>query len=147
MLECEVYNHQEAVTISDEQLDLFTTLANKALPLVLEHPAHNGGVCNSLEIIEVSIVDDETIAQVHVDFMDIPGATDVITFSHGEIVVSSQTAEKLGSEYGHSTERELFLYMIHGLLHLCGHEDEDPSERAVMEEIQFTILDQLFPKV
>jgi len=89
-------------------------------------------------------VSDEVIAQVHVDFMDIPGATDVITFSHGEIVISAETARSYGEEYGNSFERELMLYIIHGLLHLAGHEDEDVLERENMEKIQTFILEQVW---
>src|SRR4051812_40869865 len=42
--------------------------------------------------VEVTIVSDKTIARVHLDFMGLPEATDVITFHHGEIVASAETA-------------------------------------------------------
>ena len=112
--------------------------------MALDSPANGGGVLSDLEEVEISIVSDEVIAQVHVDFMDIPGATDVITFAHGEIVISAETAQEYGAEFGNSFEKELMLYMIHGLLHLAGHEDADPEERRVMEEIQTRILEQVW---
>jgi len=140
----EVYNNQVEEDISDCLLEKFSRLGNKALPLALENPANGGGVLAELEEVEISIVSDEVIAQVHVDFMDIPGATDVITFAHGEIVISAETARSYGSEYQNSFERELVLYIIHGLLHLAGHEDEDPAERAQMEKIQTAILEQVW---
>lgn len=144
MVILEVYNHQEEEVISDELLDQFSRCGNLALPIALQHPANGGGVLADLEEVEISIVSDEVIAQVHEDFMDIPGATDVITFAHGEIVVSAQTAREYGARYGNSFERELMLYIIHGLLHLAGHEDEDPEERAEMEKIQTRILEQVW---
>lgn len=140
----EVYNNQSAIDINESVIEKFDALANECVPLAMMNPANGGGVLPMLDCVEVSIVDDETIAQVHVDFMDIPGATDVITFAHGEIVVSSETAQLYAKDFGHSTERELMLYIIHGLLHLSGHEDADPDERAEMEEIQFSLLEQVW---
>ena len=139
----EVYNNQQVVEISDLLLEQWAAGANLALPLCMKNPAHDGGVLADLAIVEVSIVDDATIDQVHRDFMNIPGATDVITFAHGEIVVSSETARFNASEYGNSFENELMLYMIHGLLHLAGHEDALAIERDFMEKLQDEILKQV----
>ena len=132
------------MNISDALLEKYRDLGNLVLPMALDSPANGGGVLSDLEEVEISIVSDEVIAQVHVDFMDIPGATDVITFAHGEIVISAETAQEYGAEFGNSFEKELMLYMIHGLLHLAGHEDADPEERRVMEEIQTRILEQVW---
>lgn len=140
----EVYNHQAQVPMPDRLLMHLQQCAQKALPMALASPAHGGGVLPTLDVVEVSIVDDETIDTVHRDFMDIPGATDVITFAHGEIVVSAETAVSYAAEYGHGYERELMLYIVHGLLHLSGHEDSDPLERAAMEAIQESILSQVW---
>ncbi len=89
-----------------------------------------------LEEIEVAIVSDAVIAKVHVDFMGIAGATDVITFDHGEIVVSAQTASACAAEHGHSVDEELALYIIHGLLHLNGYDDMTPVNRRKMHAVQ-----------
>jgi len=140
----EVYNNQEVESISEALLEKLSCLGNVAVPLAMQNPSNGGGVLAELEEVEISIVSDEVIAQVHVDFMDIPGATDVITFSHGEIVISAETARSYGGEYGNSFERELMLYIIHGLLHLAGHEDEDVLERENMEKIQTFILEQVW---
>lgn len=140
----EVYNNQQVVELSDVLLERWTVSANLAVPLCLKNPAHGGGVLADLEIVEVSIIDDTTIDQVHRDFMDIPGATDVITFAHGEIVVSAETAKFNASEYGNSFESELMLYIVHGLLHLAGHEDAIRLEREFMERLQDEILRQVW---
>ena len=89
-----------------------------------------------LDEVEVAIVSDAAIAKVHVDFMGIAGATDVITFEHGEIVVSAQTALACAAEHGHSVEEELALYIIHGLLHLNGYDDMAPVDRRKMHTVQ-----------
>jgi probable rRNA maturation factor len=43
--------------------------------------------------------------------------------------------------------RELLRYVIHGLLHLAGHEDEDPSDREKMEAAQEPLVAMLWPGV
>lgn len=140
----EVYNNQQSIELPDSLLEKLETAALKALPLALANPANGGGPLPDLDFVEVSIVDDPTIDQVHRDFMDIPGATDVITFAHGEIVLSADTAKSYGAEYGNDFERELMLYIVHGLLHLSGHEDAIDSEREAMEKIQFEILEKVW---
>ena len=96
----EVYNNQEVITLRDTLLNKLEQAAQLALPLALEHSARDGGVLPMLDVVEVSIVDDHIIDQVHRDFMDISGATDVITFAHGEIVLSVETAQAYAKEYG-----------------------------------------------
>lgn len=100
----------------------------------LETPIH------CLEEIEISLVDDAEIARVHGEFLDDPTPTDVITFHHGEILVSTETAARQAPEHGKSLDHEIALYMVHGLLHLSGHEDHEPAEAAVMAEKQEQIL-------
>lgn len=150
----EVYNHQLTESISDSLLEKLTHAATEVLPLALKYRIMGRGILSEDLEVEVSIVDDATISQVHNDFMDIAGATDVITFSHGsehggadslgEIVISAETARSYGAEYGQTFETELMLYIIHGILHLAGHEDEDPADREAMERIQFRILEQVW---
>lgn len=111
-----------------------------ALPLCLAHPAEGGGDLSKLSEIEVNLVTDEVIAQVHEDFMNDPSPTDVITFHHGEIFISLDTAEREGVKFGHTTEQEALLYLIHGLLHLNGHDDQTTTEREVMKQLQEEIL-------
>lgn len=72
--------------------------------------------------------------------MNDPTATDVITFPHGdgigEILVSFDTAIRQASEFGEPVFRELFRYMVHGLLHLHGYIDTEPEERERMFSCQ-----------
>jgi probable rRNA maturation factor len=90
--------------------------------------------------IEVSLVSDEAIARVHGEFMDDPTPTDVITFHHGEILVSVETARREGPGHGNTAEEETLLYIIHGLLHLNGYTDLREPDRSVMHRLQERIL-------
>ena len=78
--------------------------------------------------------------------MGIPGATDVITFGHGEIVLSAATAERQARENGEERNREVARYIVHGLLHLNGHEDADPADATTLWQAQETILEAVWPK-
>jgi len=128
-----VLNRQRSVV-----LDLAALQARllRALPLCAVHSADGVYALRSLEEVVVSLVSDRRIAQIHRDFMNISGATDVITFEHGEIIISAQTAMRCAGEYGHSTLEEAALYSIHGLLHLNGFLDGTDHERQTMHAIQ-----------
>lgn len=96
--------------------------------------------------MEVSIVSDRAIAAVHRRFLKVRGATDVITFPHGEIVVSATTAARQAMEHGEAMGRELARYVVHGLLHLHGHLDAESKDAAAMWRAQEKVLDQLWPR-
>jgi len=111
-----------------------------ALAESLKHPAYPNTVLESLENVEVAVVSDAVIADVHQRFMNIPGATDVITFDHGEILISADTARDNALKYGKHLDHEIGLYIIHGLLHLNGYTDKIPAEARKMHELQDEIL-------
>ncbi|MGE5191760.1 MAG: rRNA maturation RNase YbeY [Deltaproteobacteria bacterium] len=50
----------------------------------------------------------------------------------GEIVISAETARRSAREYGTTPAAELALYLVHGLLHLCGYDDRTPQEKRLM---------------
>lgn len=113
------------------------------LPYCIAAPGSHPGrqVLESLDELSIALVDDTTIARIHEEFMAIPGATDVITFDHGEIVISLNTAARYAEEFHSIFAHEVARYGVHGLLHLNGHEDHDPAERDAMHDIQETILE------
>lgn len=92
------------------------------------------------EEINVLFVSDARIAQIHRDFMSVEGPTDVITFHHGEIIISVETAERQADKFSTSFERELQLYFVHGLLHLAGLDDVTGSGFQKMAETQEKIV-------
>ena len=108
----------------------------RALPLCAVHSADGVYALRSLEEVVVSLVSDRRIAQIHRDFINIPGAKYVITFEHGEIIISAQTAMRCAGEYGHSTLEEAALYAVHGMLHLNGFLDGTDDQRQVMHALQ-----------
>ena len=132
-----VQNRQRAVPVNLAWLRRF---AEVALEKCAPHSADRGFALMHLPEIEVALVSDRVIARVHREFMGLPGATDVITFAHGEIVISAQTAQLYAHEYRHPLAHELALYTVHGLLHLNGYEDATARAAARMHRTQDRVL-------
>lgn len=132
-----VENRQRAVPVNLPWLRRFAEVAGEKCA---RESADGRFALAHLAEVEVAIVSDRVIARVHRDFMGIPGPTDVITFAHGEIVMSAPTAQGHAREHGHTTDEELALYTVHGLLHLNGFEDAAPRDAARMRRTQERVL-------
>lgn len=143
-LEVIIGNNQNATEIPESWLTALEAVAQQAADLALENAAFQDAPLFYLATLEVALVDDATSDQVHRDFMAIEGPTDVITFHHGEIVIGAEVAERQAAEYDEPLAREILRYLVHGLLHLAGHEDADPNERATMESAQEKIVTLLW---
>lgn len=95
--------------------------------------------------ISLAFVDNPTIHRINKQFLEHDEPTDVITFPlsgegskklEGELVIGVEIAIEQANERGHPVETELCLYVIHGLLHLCGYDDvraKDAAEMRVKE--------------
>ncbi len=91
--------------------------------------------------ISLAFVDNETIHGINKRFLEHDEPTDVITFPlsspgakklEGELVIGVEIAIEQARERGHAVDTELCLYVIHGLLHLCGYDDVKPRDAAEM---------------
>ena len=120
--------------------ELLERLTAAALPHCLALAKKNKAELPALARVEISILGSRAMAKVHRDFLNILGATDVITFAYGEILVCAHIAAARAPEFGHSITEELALYIIHGLLHLSGFDDLTPSEAEKMAAAQQQIL-------
>src|SRR5215469_11466373 len=114
-MQLRILNRQRKYRLPVSEL---VTFAQALAPLVLS-VARN----KIPEEILVVLVSDRKISAIHQQFMGITGATDVITFQHGEIVVSVETAARQAMEYESDLLHELRLYIAHGFLHLAGYDD------------------------
>ncbi|MDT0215495.1 rRNA maturation RNase YbeY [Rothia sp. ARF10] len=103
------------------------------------------------------LVDEAAMETLHVQWMDLPGPTDVMSFpmdelrpGHdgeepeegvlGDIVLCPSVAEKQAAAAGHATEEELLLLTTHGILHLLGYDHAEPEEEKEMFELQRQLL-------
>lgn len=127
-----LYNLQGQVGLD---VDYIGEAVKRAIPQCFKQAVTESPLVG-LKHIEVSVVSGPELSEVHGKFLDDPTATDVITFDHGEIIVSADMAKEKASGFGHSTEVELLLYVIHGLLHLGGYNDKSDREFEEMSAIQ-----------
>ena len=133
MPEILVRNAQRKIPVAARELQDF---AERALQLCLAESTRPGSVLGTLEQITVLLVSDRRIAALHREFMNIAGATDVITFHDGDIFISTETAHRQADQFGTSFDDELRLYIVHGLLHLHGFDDQSAAELRRMEAVQ-----------
>jgi probable rRNA maturation factor len=130
-------NLQRKVSVDVVHLEKF---GRKAVELCLRVPRKKKTNLTELGEISVLIVSDHRIASLHRQFMNESGPTDVITFQHGEIFISAETARRNARRFGNPLTRELRLYIVHGLLHLHGFDDRDEAGARKMQVVQRRIL-------
>jgi probable rRNA maturation factor len=99
--------------------------------------------------ISIALVDDPTIHAINRRHLSHDWPTDVITFVlsepddatlAGELVVSAEMAAATALEAGVDPRSELALYVVHGLLHLCGLDDQSAEDADVMRRREGEIL-------
>jgi probable rRNA maturation factor len=132
-----VRNRQRIVSV---ELVALKDFAERALTECLKLRRLKPTVLTALGEVSVVLVSDRRMAKLHRRFLQQPGPTDVITFQHGEIFVSAETARRQGRLFGTSLGQELRLYLVHGLLHLHGFDDKDPRSAAKMKRAQEKLL-------
>jgi probable rRNA maturation factor len=131
-----IRNVQRSVLVSTRKLQRFAGIACK---LVWQARRPKSEIA-SLNQVCVLIVSDRRMAALHQEFCGIPGATDVLTFQHGEIVISADTASTQARMFHTSVTAEIQLYLLHGLLHLAGFDDLTLSKRKQMERMQRELM-------
>jgi probable rRNA maturation factor len=101
--------------------------------------------------ISLAFVDNATIHQLNKRYLDHDEPTDVLSFPlsgpgakrlQGELVIGAELALQQAQERGHDVQAELALYIIHGLLHLCGYDDMTEDDAANMREKEKSYLKQ-----
>ncbi len=108
--------------------------------------------------LSVALVDADRMERLHVEWMDEPGPTDVLSFPMddlrapetstddpplgvlGDVIMCPEVAAAQALTAGHSTASEFELLLTHGVLHLLGHDHAEPDEHAVMFGLQDQLL-------
>jgi probable rRNA maturation factor len=140
----EVLNESGAPVDESELLEL----ARFVLDRLRIHP---------LAELSVLLVDEKAMERLHVQWMDEPGPTDVLSFPMdelrptadgqdpqpgllGDVVLCPTVAERQGRAAGHGTRDELHLLTTHGILHLLGYDHAEPAEEREMVGLQDQLL-------
>lgn len=109
--------------------------------------------------LAITLVDVETMSDLHVQWMDLPGPTDVMSFPMdeltpggrpdaaapgpamlGDIVMCPEFAADQAASSGHPLSHELALLTVHGCLHLLGYDHAEPEEEREMFALQAELL-------
>jgi probable rRNA maturation factor len=137
------------VTVSNRQrvipvkLPALRDFARHALSECLKLPGRKPDALGQLAGVSVIVISDRRMGGLHRRFLQEPGPTDVITFQHGEIVISAETARRQSRAFRTSLDYELRLYLAHGLLHLRGYDDKTPAGAAEMKRLQEKLVASL----
>ena len=110
---------------------------------------------DSLATISVTLVKDETMRKLNLQWNNQNKPTDVLSFpfeevldlitpsSHhylGEIVISLDTAVRQATEQKHSLRDEVAVLYVHGVLHLLGYDHQNSSQAKEMKSLEQKIL-------
>jgi probable rRNA maturation factor len=139
--------NESGMTVDEHGL---TSLARFVLDRMRIHP---------LAELSILLVDAEAMEQLHVQWMDEPGPTDVLAFPMddlrpgrgdddaepepgllGDVVLCPEVARRQARDAGHSSEEELHLLCTHGILHLLGYDHDEPVAEREMFDLQRDLL-------
>lgn len=138
-------NNESGVEVEEARLQRLAAFVLESLHV---HPDTELGVM---------LVDEAAIEQLHVQWMDEPGPTDVLSFPMdelrpgrvdartpagllGDVVICPQVAELQAEAAGHDLEQEVCVLLTHGMLHLLGFDHATPDEEAEMFGLQRDLL-------
>ena len=125
-------------------------MLERATHAALEHQAESAD--SELTIV---LTDDARLKELNRDYLGIDAPTDVLSFPAsetdpetgaryiGDILISIPRAKSQATAAGHSLESEVQLLVVHGVLHLLGHDHANPEEKARMWKAQAEILEKL----
>lgn len=138
-------NNESGIEVDTERL---TGLARFALELLRIHPQAE---------LSILLVDPDTMSAYHEKYLAEPGPTDVLSFPMdelrapagdeepplgllGDIVLCPEVTAAQAADNGRAPEEEADYLLIHGLLHLLGHDHAEPGEKKVMFDLNDKII-------
>jgi len=134
----------------ESKYDFPSALIENAVRATLKHQKES-----TKANLAVVLTDNRKLRKLNRDYLGIDAPTDVLSFPAsesdpetgarymGDILISIPYAAKSAKKAGHSLESELQLLVVHGVLHLLGHDHARPREKARMWKAQREILTQL----
>lgn len=153
----DIHLHDDTASLPPEALTYLTTHLARAAACL--------GLAGELRI---RVVHDPEMSRLHAEYLGVDGTTDVITFdltdpdtprpakptprdicsdnsraSYGidsDIWVCVDEGRRQAAAGGYPVERELLLYVVHGVLHCLGWDDHDEAEAAAMHAMEDAVL-------
>jgi probable rRNA maturation factor len=144
-------NNESALSADEEEL---SRLGRFVLDSMYVHPEAE---------LSIILVDTDAMERLHIEWMDEPGPTDVLSFPMdelrpgtaakpsppgvlGDIVICPQVAAEQAKKAGHPVGEEMLLLATHGILHLLGYDHAEPEEKEEMFSLQRQLLGSFLGK-
>jgi probable rRNA maturation factor len=151
-------NRQEAIAVDEAMEALVVQVVDKVLAYEK---------CEEEYEVSISLVDNEEMRSLNMEYRGIDKETDVLSFPMvefidevlekededaeyieeeivlGDIVISMEKALEQSEEFGHSFIRELAFLLVHGMLHLLGYDHEDGASEGEIFDKQESILEEM----
>ena len=142
-------NNESGLVVDEARV---LALATHALDFMHIHPDAD---------LAIQFADEQVMEKLHIEFMDEPGPTDVLSFPMdelrpgtpdsptpagllGDIVVCPSVAATQATLAGHEPINEILLLTTHGILHLLGFDHAEPDEELEMFGLQRQILESFY---
>lgn len=154
-LEFEIEELDESA--SDFDRESFASVDTATLKKLVAHVFSRLHLAADTEL-SIAVVGESEMERIHLDWMDLPGPTDVMSFPMdelapgtaeqpttgvlGDIVLCPPVAARQGADAGHSTLDELCLLTTHGILHCLGYDHATAEEEAEMFGLQRSLLEE-----
>lgn len=127
-------------------------IKNLALGILLKEGVNKTGE------ITISFVNNRKIRELNLRYLGKDRPTDVLTFDitessrvpddiFADIVISTDTAIRNARIFKTSNTYELYLYVIHGLLHILGYDDKSKKEKAAMHKKEAFLMERICPSI
>ena len=155
------FDCEEPATGADPATDAFIresfeAVDTEVLTRLVEHAFKRMHLADDT-YLSIAIVNEDEMERVHIEWMDLPGATDVMSFPMdelrpgtadrptppgmlGDICICPAIASRQAAESGHSAAEEMLLLATHGMLHLLGYDHATDAEREIMFALQRKLL-------
>jgi len=134
----------------ESKYDHPASLIERAVRAALAHQKESPDVN-----LSVVLTDNRRLRKLNRDYLGVDAPTDVLSFPAsesdpetgvhyiGDILISIPYAARSAEKAGHPLESEIQLLIVHGVLHLLGHDHAEPKEKTKMWKAQAEILESL----
>ena len=138
--------------ISDVQEFMDEEKINEFVDMILEYEKLEN---TENTYVSFLITTNDVIQNINSEYRGKDTPTDVISFAYnetenigpfdifGDIIISAEKVTEQAKEYGHSTEREFYYVLCHGMLHLLGYDHIDDEDKKVMREKEEELLKEI----
>ena len=138
--------------ISDVQEFMDEEKINEFVDMILEYEKLEN---TENTYVSFLITTNDIIQNINSEYRGKDTPTDVISFAYnetenigpfdilGDIIISAEKVTEQAKEYGHSTEREFYYVLCHGMLHLLGYDHIDDEDKKVMREKEEELLKEI----